>query len=371
MRTRRRAFTLVEMLCAIAVIGVLAALLLPALTQARARALRVQCVSQLHQAGLAFQEFAHDHGGSFPMQVPAAAGGALESVQRAYRAPGGLALSYLCFRPLAGELSTPKVLVCPADRRLAAPGFAVLSNENLSYFVGVNANYAKPNSLLAGDRNVTNDWTGPAALHRLDSYHYLRWTAELHRFKGNVLLADGRVEERNSPSLMPTANQTLETAYLALPLTQPPGSGMASSPAAYGSAAGASRPPLGNQAIPALPAQNAALWQPASTNAPGLTPKGQGVITAPSGAGISTARLQTGVVEAVAPAELQDPRSSKATAPEAIPMQAVAGGLEETPAITMVWKIGLLLWLLLALLVTVGLLRYYGALKPKAGRSRP
>lgn len=355
----------------IAIIGVLAALLLPALTQARARALRVQCVSQLHQTGLAFQEFAHDHGGLFPMQVPVAAGGSLEYVQGAFKARGELSLSYLCFQPLAGDLYTPKVLVCPADTRLPAPGFAALRNDNLSYFVGVNALNARPSSLLAGDRNVTNDWTGPAALQRFDSYHYLRWTEELHRFKGNVLLADGHVEERNSPGLMTGKNQTLETAYLALPVTQPPGFGMASRTASYSGLAGASRPPLGNQALPARPAENAALSQPASTNAPGLTQKGQGVSTATSGAEMSKPGLQPGVVKVMAPAELHEPKSSKATPPEAISIQAAAGALPETPAVTRLWKIGLLLWLLLALLVAVGLLRHYGVLKSRGSRSRP
>jgi prepilin-type processing-associated H-X9-DG protein len=359
------------MLCAIAIIGVLAALLLPALTQARARALRVQCVSQLHQTGLAFHEFAHDHGGLFPMQVPAAAGGSLEYVQGAFKAPGELSVSYLCFQPLAGALYTPKVLVCPADTRSPAPRFAALRNENLSYFVGVNALYAKPNSLLAGDRNLTNDWTAPAALQRFDSYHYLRWTEALHRFKGNVLLADGHVEERNSPGLMTGKNQTPATAYLALPVTPPPGFGMASSAASYSRTAGALPPPLGNQALPARPAENAAPSQPASTNAPGLTQQGQGVITATAGAQMSKPGLKPGVVKVMAPAELHEPKSSKPTPPEAISIQAAAGPLPETPATTRPWKIGLLLWLLLALLVTVGLLRHYGVLKSRASQSRP
>lgn len=360
---------MVEMLCAIAIIGVLAALLLPALTQARARALRVQCVSQLHQTGLAFHEFAHDHGDLFPMQVPAAAGGSLEYVQRAYRAPGRLSFSYLCFEPLAGGLFTPKILVCPADTRSPAPGFATLGNQNISYFVGVNAQYAKPNSLLAGDRNLTNDLTGPAALQRLDSYHHLRWTVELHRFKGNLLLADGHVEERNSPGLLSAPkSQALETACLAMPVTQPPGAGMASGTASHSSTAGASRPSLGNQALPAWPVQNATLSQAASAYVPGLARIGRGVITATSSAQMSTQGLQPGEAKVTAAAKLHDPKSTKAPPPEAISIQAAAGAPAETTAMTMLWKIGLLLWLLLALFVTVGLLRHYGALKSRGSR---
>src|SRR6266481_2726239 len=59
------AFTLLELLCVIAIITILAAMLLPALNQAKARAMRIQCVNNLRQNGLAFHSFAHDHNGSF------------------------------------------------------------------------------------------------------------------------------------------------------------------------------------------------------------------------------------------------------------------------------------------------------------------
>jgi prepilin-type N-terminal cleavage/methylation domain-containing protein/prepilin-type processing-associated H-X9-DG protein len=57
-------FTLIELLVAIAVIGILAALLLPALVGSKTAAQRIRCISNLHQLGLAGQMYWDDHGGT-------------------------------------------------------------------------------------------------------------------------------------------------------------------------------------------------------------------------------------------------------------------------------------------------------------------
>jgi len=66
--TLRRAFTLIELLIVIGVLAVLAALLLPTLSHAKASARRIECISLHKNWAVAFHEYAEDNDGLLPRE---------------------------------------------------------------------------------------------------------------------------------------------------------------------------------------------------------------------------------------------------------------------------------------------------------------
>jgi prepilin-type N-terminal cleavage/methylation domain-containing protein/prepilin-type processing-associated H-X9-DG protein len=73
-RTAVTAFTLIELLVVIAIIAILAAMLLPALSRAKARALGIECLGNLRQLQLGWIMYADDNDGKLPQNIDSQSG---------------------------------------------------------------------------------------------------------------------------------------------------------------------------------------------------------------------------------------------------------------------------------------------------------
>ena len=268
LRKKNGAFTLIELLVVIAIIAILAALLLPALARAKAKAQRISCTNNLKQVGLAIRTWGIDNNGSYPMQLSKSAGGASESVGfRVLTPPVGATPAtrgvWDFFQVMSNELSTPKILACPAEfessaRQVASTfAFTVAANSansipftndlNCSYFMGVDASETSSQMFLTGDHNLGDNGNPPTTafgtapgstpagtrffvslgtnVTSATAATAPSWMDNTHSKQGNVGLSDGSVQGFSRSSFLNAVANTGDTSRTAGVFVQAAGTG--------------------------------------------------------------------------------------------------------------------------------------------------
>jgi prepilin-type processing-associated H-X9-DG protein len=203
--------TLLELIAIITILVVLIGLLLPALSTGKGSK-RSPCVNHLKCLGLAARIFATDNEERFPWQVSRNKGGSQE-----YRDTPNSAFRH--FLAMSNELSTPKLLLCPEDKKRIEAIHWSISNQNISYFLGLDAKKSAPQVLLSGDRNLmTNGVPVGSGLHVLTTNLKVGWTAQTHNNSGTVLFGDGHVDVLSNNRLQEKLiNSSIATNRLLIP----------------------------------------------------------------------------------------------------------------------------------------------------------
>ncbi|MBI1176738.1 prepilin-type N-terminal cleavage/methylation domain-containing protein [bacterium] len=197
---QRKGLTFIEVVVALAILAVIIAVILPMFARPHIHSARISCLNHLQQVGLSFRIWANDHGDLYPMQVA-------KDKDDAEQAMADTSLVRI-FQVMSNELSVPNTAICPADARVAATNWNSFSIANISYFVGLDAADTRPKMILSGDRDIAENGRLLSGTANLTTNRPVAWHRLLHKEGGNLLFADGSVQQVNTIQLRAVLSQT-------------------------------------------------------------------------------------------------------------------------------------------------------------------
>lgn len=199
-RVTQHAFTLLELLVLFFVLLILFLTIPNTARGTKQKNLRIACVNNLKNIGLAQRVFATDNNDRFPSEVAA---------MRENPATNDVVA---LLTTLTNEIASPKIFHCPADTsRTPATNWSQFTTRNISYFFAANASETYPQSFLAGDNNLLlNGKPIPSGRVSISTNAALSFDNTRHNIQGNFVMGDGSVQQLSNPRLQ----QTLQSAGL-------------------------------------------------------------------------------------------------------------------------------------------------------------